>query len=399
MTLLIDSREKKRNGEDSNYFLDKMNSLGVHCEIRALPVGDFVWALKATPKERVCKGGREDGKVRDRYQEFKDGIKAEKQAKKVNKKTGGQTSHPGGESPSILLPMVIIERKSLRDLQASLSDGRYLGQAIRLLQTPFQKVLYLVEGEIQRNDKGSKWMQGAMQELRVLFKFSILKSKSIGFTANVLYNVHREVCQQLVDMLGLGEEEKDSGKKGPRDSFNLDSPRESPIIEESTTTGIKRKSDNPYGDSQKALQFTKRMQKFKWILLNDFMKYYKKQDMATVTSSFGNLLRNFRGFGKEGVEKVRNQFKTFYNFYYFMNGACNCSNTMPQQDENENSNTSKYSDLSEIAKNASISCSEECSKSKITDIKVFLLNLNKNQRSELIRNFVVCPLRRMELDF
>lgn len=53
----------------------------------------------------------------------------------------------------------------------------------------------------------------------------------------------------------------------------------------------------------------------------DFTSTLKKSDVATTGTTFCNILRNLRGFGKETVEKITSRFKTFREAYIFMNSA------------------------------------------------------------------------------
>ena len=45
--------------------------------------------------------------------------------------------------------MVMIERKSLRDLASSITDGRYKEQKFRIQQANIPRCIYLIEGDLE----------------------------------------------------------------------------------------------------------------------------------------------------------------------------------------------------------------------------------------------------------
>ena len=64
-------------------------------------------------------------------------------------------------------------------------------------------------------------------------------------------------------------------------------------------------------ESDKELSFVCRYEQFAASL--------KKSDVLTVESVFASILKQLRGFGKESVEKVKMRFKSFAQFYRFLN--------------------------------------------------------------------------------
>lgn len=91
---------------------------------------------------------------------------------------------------------LIIERKSLRDLGASIKDGRYEEQSYRLNGSPFSNhnIIYLIEGDLNskflfkdRIDKIS--LYSAMFSLNHYKGFSVLRTFTIDETSLVICNM------------------------------------------------------------------------------------------------------------------------------------------------------------------------------------------------------------------
>jgi ERCC4-type nuclease len=91
---------------------------------------------------------------------------------------------------------LIVERKSIRDLSASIKDGRYEEQSYRLNGSPFSNhnIIYLIEGDLNskflfkdRIDKIS--MYSAMFSLNHYKGFSVLRTFSIDETSLVICNM------------------------------------------------------------------------------------------------------------------------------------------------------------------------------------------------------------------
>lgn len=90
---------------------------------------------------------------------------------------------------------IIIERKSLRDLGASIKDGRYEEQSYRLngLEMPNHNIMYLIEGDINRinkfTDKTDKLtIFSAIFSLNYYKGFSVIRTMNIEETALFICN-------------------------------------------------------------------------------------------------------------------------------------------------------------------------------------------------------------------
>lgn len=91
---------------------------------------------------------------------------------------------------------VIIERKSLRDLAASIKDGRYEEQSYRLsgIDHPNHNIVYLIEGDLNKfnmfKDRMDKMpLYSAMVSLNYFKGFSVFRTLNIEESALVICNM------------------------------------------------------------------------------------------------------------------------------------------------------------------------------------------------------------------
>ena len=86
--------------------------------------------------------------------------------------------------------LLIIERKSVADLAASIKDGRYQEQSYRLDGTPLHNhnIVYLIEGNIARATFDKSALYSAMFSLQYYKGFSVWRTFSIDETATILCN-------------------------------------------------------------------------------------------------------------------------------------------------------------------------------------------------------------------
>lgn len=102
---------------------------------------------------------------------------------------------------------VIIERKTLRDLAASIKDGRYEEQSFRLngLEHHNHNIYYLIEGDIQRFNTfkerlDKQTLYSAMFSISYYKGFSTLRSNNLEESAfiicNMAYKMGKETSRQ-----------------------------------------------------------------------------------------------------------------------------------------------------------------------------------------------------------
>lgn len=101
---------------------------------------------------------------------------------------------------------LIIERKSVNDLLASIKDGRYEEQSYRLngLNHHNHNIIYLIEGDINRvnrfkteNHIEKLTMYSAMFSLNYYKGFSVFRSFSLDETANIVCNMAYKIGKDL----------------------------------------------------------------------------------------------------------------------------------------------------------------------------------------------------------
>ena len=89
-------------------------------------------------------------------------------------------------------PCIIVERKSLADLESSIKDGRYKEQSFRLdkSQIPNHNIIYLIEGNIQnyRNGGFRPTIYSTMLSLMYFKGFSVINSNNQIETGEIIYN-------------------------------------------------------------------------------------------------------------------------------------------------------------------------------------------------------------------
>ena len=87
---------------------------------------------------------------------------------------------------------VIIERKSLQDLESSIKDGRYREQSVRLnsCSTHNHNIIYLIEGNIEtyKNTKFKSTIYSSIFSLNYFKGFSVICSSNQIETGEIIYN-------------------------------------------------------------------------------------------------------------------------------------------------------------------------------------------------------------------
>lgn len=96
---------------------------------------------------------------------------------------------------------IIIERKSVTDLLASIKDGRYKEQSYRLngLNHPNHNIMYLIEGDVSRTNLKYKdnraMLYSAMVSLNYYKGFSVMRTFSLEETAFFICNTAKKISK------------------------------------------------------------------------------------------------------------------------------------------------------------------------------------------------------------
>lgn len=137
--------------------------------------------------------------------------------------------------------LIIIERKTIADLLASIKDGRYEEQSYRLngLNHPNHNIIYLVEGDVNRvnrfkDNKTEKLTSySAMFSLNYYKGFSVFRSFSLEESATIICNMAYK----------LEKENTNSGKKPYYQNRNKNNNENTKIIElKNENTGVKEEN-------------------------------------------------------------------------------------------------------------------------------------------------------------
>lgn len=93
--------------------------------------------------------------------------------------------------------LLIIERKSLSDMEASIKDGRYTEQSYRLSQMniPNHNIYYLLEGNLLTY-KNNKMLYSCLTSLSYFKGFSILNTQNLNSTAKMIYNISCKINKE-----------------------------------------------------------------------------------------------------------------------------------------------------------------------------------------------------------
>jgi ERCC4-type nuclease len=100
------------------------------------------------------------------------------------------------------VPQIIIERKSLSDLVASIKDGRYEEQSHRLQHAshiPTHNIMYIVEGMFSqlRSPQDKKMVLSAMTSLQFFKGFSVIRTCSVTETTEFILNMADKISRDL----------------------------------------------------------------------------------------------------------------------------------------------------------------------------------------------------------
>jgi ERCC4-type nuclease len=99
---------------------------------------------------------------------------------------------------------IIVERKSISDLLASIKDGRYEEQSYRLngLNHPNHNIIYLIEGDVNKSNrfKDTKMekltLYSAIFSLNYYKGFSVIRTLSLEETAIFICNTSRKLIKE-----------------------------------------------------------------------------------------------------------------------------------------------------------------------------------------------------------
>ena len=89
-------------------------------------------------------------------------------------------------------PILMIERKSLSDLLASIKDGRYKEQSYRLVHAsglPRRQIVYIIEGMMSQVTHAKHIVYSSMTSLAFFKGFTVFRTSCAQETAELLYGI------------------------------------------------------------------------------------------------------------------------------------------------------------------------------------------------------------------
>lgn len=98
----------------------------------------------------------------------------------------------------VICNKIIVERKSVADLYASILDGRYEEQGYRLSNLPDyhnHNVVYLIEGDIVRH-KQKNMLMSALFSISYYKGFSVMRTFNIQETADYIWNTFKKITKE-----------------------------------------------------------------------------------------------------------------------------------------------------------------------------------------------------------
>jgi ERCC4-type nuclease len=99
---------------------------------------------------------------------------------------------------------LVFERKTYTDLLASIKDGRYAEQSHRLINcfpNP-HNIVYLLEGAMPSIEADKKKVYSCIASLNYFKGFSVMRTLSMGETAQLLANMSEKIARELANNQG-----------------------------------------------------------------------------------------------------------------------------------------------------------------------------------------------------
>lgn len=212
-------------------------------------------------------------------------------------------------------PFIIIERKQISDLLASLKDGRYTEQSFRLNNSAHHNhnIMYLIEGNINKFNKHKNTIYSSMLSLNFYKGFSVINTISIDETAFF-------ICNSIIKII---KNEKDNKLPFYSTANNIINENEQPneSIETETTTDkdyvkaiktIKKNNINTNNISEIMLcQIPGVSPNVALIIMKEFHNIYNlinclKQDTHCLDNiKTSNSKQQFRKLNKTCIENIK----------------------------------------------------------------------------------------------
>ena len=236
---------------------------------------------------------------------------------------------------------IIIERKTLSDLAASIKDGRYEEQSYRLngLNHHNHNIIYLIEGDItrfnafkERIDKQT--LYSAMCSIHYFKGFSVMRSNNIEETALIACNM----VYKLVGGLKAGKSGFYSNKI--HDDKSLD--------DQQNNADGKNEQNNADGKKEQE----KEQEKEKEVTAKDYCNVIKKVKKDNITpDNIGEImLCQIPGISSASALAILSEFKTLPNLIQRLKEDDSCLNGISTVDANGKSRKISKTAIATIVK-------------------------------------------------
>ena len=119
--------------------------------------------------------------------------------------------------------MIVIERKTLKDLVSSIKDGRYKEQSFRLNNYPVHNhnIIYLIEGQNKSNFKNQekKMIESSYFSLMYYKGFSVIRTKNIEETFKFVLRIMDKIKREKKKVAYYNNEQNDTSEKGNSNNY------------------------------------------------------------------------------------------------------------------------------------------------------------------------------------
>ena len=152
------------------------------------------------------------------------------------------------------IPLIIIERKTIRDLLASIKDGRYREQKTRIKDSGIKYKIYLIEDDITSQNILSsvqnKMITSSLLSI-IIQEINILKTSSLSDTINILKTLYKKlICSKSNTILNyILQDNVSSDNVSISDNVSSDNVSGDNVSISDNVSGDNVSGDNVSGDN------------------------------------------------------------------------------------------------------------------------------------------------------
>jgi ERCC4-type nuclease len=208
---------------------------------------------------------------------------------------------------------IIIERKSLTDLAASIKDGRYEEQSYRLngINHHNHNIIYLIEGDINRFNSfkeriDKQTLYSAMFSINYFKGFSIMRSNTLDETALIC-------CNMIYKLVG--------GLKAGKVGYYLNNSNLLSSVLPKEVDVVKNEGENNEGENNEAKDYCTVVKKV-------------KKDNITTENIGEIMLCQIPGISSASALAIFKEFKTLPNLITCLKENNSCLNAITTTDSN-----------------------------------------------------------------